>query len=433
MTISESDTTVTTTKRSFAQMRRQVMAASIGNVIEWFDWFVYALLASYFAAQFFPSESGNELVPLLSALAVFAVGFLMRPIGGLVFGSIADRIGRKHALTLTIVGMGISSLMIALAPTYALIGVFAPIVLVLARVIQGLSAGGEYAAAATYMVESAPEGRRGLFSSFFFVTTIGGNLVAIFVVVGLQAIFDDATMSAWAWRIPFFIGAAATIFGLWIRRAAEETYDASKEEDKQPSPLEFLRTHPLSALKVVGITVAGTLTYYVFTVYMPTYANITTGFDLSQALNASIIGLVWFIILQPIVGWISDKVGRKPVLLTFGIGFAVGTVPLMNLLTDSFWSVVLVQCIGLTFVAGWSATVNTVFAELYPARIRTTGLGFPYAVAAALFGGTAPYVGTWMVERGIVEYFPWYISALAVVSTITYLTLKETAFKPLPK
>lgn len=423
--------------QSRAVRRRQVLAASIGNVIEWFDWFVYSLIATYFAAQFFPADSENSLVPLLSAFAVFAVGFIMRPIGGLIFGSIADRIGRRHSLTLTIVGMGIGSLLIAVSPTHAQIGILAPIILVVARVIQGLSAGGEYAAAATYLIESAPEGRRGFFSSLFFVTTIGGNLVAIFVVIGLQTIFTDQQITDGAWRIPFVLGTLAAAAGLWLRRQAEETHanaaEFAADPSKRPNPFEFLRKHPVAALKVVGITAAGTLTYYVFTVYMPTYASITKGFDLNLALNASIIALLWFIILQPVVGWISDKVGRKPVLLTFGIGFVVGAVPLMNLLTDSFWSLVLVQCLGLTLVAGWSATVNTVFAELYPSRVRSAGLGFPYAVAVALFGGTAPYLGTWMQENGIIEFFPWYISILAAVSTITYLTLKETAHKPLPQ
>lgn len=418
-------------------MRKQVLAASIGNVIEWFDWFIYALLASYFAGQFFPSESDDSLVPLLSALAVFAVGFLMRPVGGFVFGSLADRVGRKHSLTITIIGMGVSSAMIALAPTYAQVGLLAPVLLVLARMIQGVSAGGEYAAAATYMVEAAPVGRRGLFSSFFYVTTIGGNLIAIFAVVALQSFFSEAAITEWAWRIPFALGALATVFGLWIRRSAQETHAHAEEfaadKSKRPSPFEFLRTHPLQALRVIGITAAGTMTYYVFTVYMPTYANLTTGFDLSQGMLASIIGLTWFLLLQPVIGWLSDKVGRKPVLLTFGIGMTVGAVPLVSILSDSFWSVVLVQCLGLTLVAGWSSTVNTVFAELFSARVRTTGLGLPYALAAAMFGGTAPYVGTWMIDQGLAEMFPWYIAILGLVSTLTYLTMKETAFKPLPQ
>lgn len=422
---------------AMAARRRQVLAASVGNVIEWYDWFIYSLLSVYFAGQFFPSTTDISLVPLLAALAVFAVGFVMRPLGGLVFGSLADRMGRKRALTLTVTGIGLGSALIATSPTFNVAGVLAPVLLVFARMIQGLSAGGEYAAAASYLVEAAPSRLRGTFSSLFFVSMIVGNLLAIFVVTGLQSVLGHDQMSAWGWRIPFAIGAVIAFFGLWVRRRVDETYthaeEFAKDISKRPNPFEFLRTHPVQALKVVFITAGGTVAYYVFTVYMPTYASIAVGFDLGQALTVSIIALFYFLLLQPIMGWISDRVGRKPLLVTFGVAFTFGCVPLMSLLTDSFWSLLLVQCVGLTFIAAWSACVNAVFCELYPSRVRATGMGVPYALAVALFGGTAPYLGTWFVDQNLVEYFPWYISAVTLASTLTFLTLKETAHKPLPQ
>ncbi|SDH14411.1 MFS transporter [Agrococcus jejuensis] len=421
--------------QSTRQRLRQISAAAVGNAIEWYDWYIYSLLAAYFAAQYFPSDSESTLVPLLSALAVFAVGFVMRPIGGLLVGWFADRVGRKAALNVTVIGMGAGSLLIAVIPTYESIGILAPIALVVARMVQGLSAGGEYAAAAAFLVESAPNHRRGFFASFFYQSAIIGNLFAIGLTSLLSTTLSAEDMTAWGWRVPFAVGAVVAVSGYWIRRHAEETHtllaDMESGAVEKPSPFEFLK-HPKLVVQTIGITAAGTLIYYVWTVYMPTYANVVTGLDTRLGLGSTAITLVFFLILQPIVATISDKVGRKPVLLVFGCAFVFGTVPMLSLLQDSFWSLLLVQMLGAGFLACWTSILNAVFAELWPARVRAAGAGLPYSSAVALFGGTGPYIATAFAQAGNPEYFGYYLTAIAIISTVTYLTLKETAHKPLP-
>ncbi|GAA1874576.1 MFS transporter [Paeniglutamicibacter psychrophenolicus] len=412
---------------------KQLMAASVGNAVEWFDWYVYSMLAVYFATQFFPAE-GDSLVPLLSTLAIFAVGFFARPLGGLLIGLAADRYGRRRVLSLTIVGMGVGSLMIGLAPTYAQVGIVAPIILLVARLIQGASAGGEYAAGSAFLIESAPEGKRGLFSSFFYISATAANLLAIGISALLANTLDAQSMATWGWRIPFILGSLAAVVGMWVRKHAEETLP---ELEKSPAKkvrvgmFDFFREHPRQALQIFGLTAAPALAFYVWTAYLPTYASITVGFDLKRGLMTGVISLSVFLVLQPIFGALSDKVGRKPFLLTFGLFFTVGTVPLLNSLQPSFGSLLFVQVIGLVFIACWSSVSSAVVSELFPARLRSSGIGFPYAAAVALFGGTGPYVATYLVSAGNAGYFAWYVAALALISTVVFAFMPETAHRPL--
>ncbi|HEX4818304.1 MAG TPA: MFS transporter [Nonomuraea sp.] len=415
---------------------RQLMAASIGNVVEWYDWYTYTFLATYFSAQVFPESSGSSLVPLLSTFAVFAVGFFMRPLGGLLVGAFADRYGRKAALTFTIVLMGAGSLLVGLTPTYAAVGVLAPVVLTLARLIQGLSVGGEFAAATTFLVESAPPGRRGLFSSFQYVSTTVGQLLASGLAALLATTLAEADMKSYGWRVPFVVGAVLSLVGLWIRRSADETSAVAEEIQRgaaeRPRMFEFLRHHPRSALTIVGITVAGTVAYYTWTSFLPTYAQITVDFDEADSLQIGTISLVFFMILQPLLGMLSDRVGRKPMLVAFGLGFVVLPVPLLGLLTDSYGSLLMVQLAGMVFLGCFTSISAAVNAELFPTRVRAAGIGFPYSLTVALFGGTAPLIGTAFQEAGNPGLFPWYMSALAVVSTLVYVfVLRETKDQPL--
>ncbi|WP_197026191.1 MFS transporter [Arthrobacter sp. 9MFCol3.1] len=313
---------------------RQLAAATVGNIVEWFDWYVYSMLALYFSSQFFP-KTGDPVVPLLSAMAIFAVGFFMRPLGGLLGGMVADRLGRKKALTATVMLMGVGSLLVAVAPTYDQVGVLSPILLVVARLLQGLSTGGEFAASSTFLVESAPAGRRGFFSSFLYIGATLGNVVAIGSVALLVAGLPDDAMHEWGWRVPFAIGTLGAVAGLFIRRFAEETLavdDAADPSDPgaratRPSAFEFMRTHPKECLLVFGINAAPTLFFYVFSSYLPTYAHITVGFDMKNALFVGLISLSYFAVLQPLMGVLSDRIGRKPLLLAFGGGFTVLTIP----------------------------------------------------------------------------------------------------------
>ncbi|MEU5274009.1 MFS transporter [Streptomyces hygroscopicus] len=412
---------------------RQLFAASVGNAVEWYDWYAYTFLATYIAEQIFPKGAANSLVPLLSTFAVFAVGFFMRPIGGLLMGAVADRRGRRAALTVTILLMGGSSLLVGLTPTYAAAGVLAPVVLVLARLLQGLSVGGEFAASTTFLVESAGPGRRGLFSSFQYVSTTIGQLVASGVAALLVSNLAPAAMDSWGWRVPFVLGALLSLVGFWVRRGAHET--RSEEQAKAPRPglFEALRRHPRASLLICGITVGGTLAYYTWTSYLPTYAELNAGVEKSDALLAGTLSLTFFAVLQPLAGIVSDRLGRKPLLLTFGVGFALLSVPLLRALDDSFVTLLLVQCAGMILLSGFTAISAAVNAETFPARVRAAGIGFPYSLTVALFGGTAPYIGTLLKDLGQAGLFPVYVAVLCLVSSAVYLRLPETAHRPLER
>ncbi|KUM33750.1 MFS transporter [Arthrobacter sp. EPSL27] len=421
---------------------RQLAAATVGNIVEWFDWYVYSMLALYFSAQFFP-KTGDPIVPLLSAMAIFAVGFFMRPLGGFLGGMVADRFGRKKALTATVMLMGVGSLLVAIAPTYEQVGVLSPLILVVARLLQGLSTGGEFAASSTFLVESAPEGRRGFFSSFLYIGATLGNLAAISSVALLVAGLPDDAMREWGWRVPFAIGTLGAAAGLFIRQFAEETLVSEDAEPgtthaaaaraAKPSVFEFMRTHPKECLLVFAINAAPTLFFYVFTSYLPTYAHITVGFDMKDGLLVGLISLTYFAILQPVMGVLSDRVGRKPLLLTFGIGFTLLTLPLLNSLQNSFLSLLLVQMAALTLLACYTSITSAVMCELFPARIRAAGIGLPYALGVALVGGTGPYVATWLADAKMIDVFGWYLTILAAVTTAVFLGLKESYKTGLPQ
>ncbi|MFJ6748576.1 MFS transporter [Streptomyces sp. NPDC091266] len=425
---------------------RQLAAASVGNAVEWYDWYAYSFLAVYFAEQVFPKGTGNSLVPLLSSFAVFAVGFFMRPVGGLLMGAVADRRGRRVALTLTILLMGGGSLLVALTPTYASTGVLAPIVLVIARLVQGLSVGGEFAASTTFLVESAGPGRRGLFSSFQYVSTTIGQLLASGTAALLAALLSEGQMGQWGWRVAFLIGALLSLLGLWIRRGAQETLpqalhyaragetpSAEQRAAERPGLFEALRRYPRQSLLICGITAGGTIAYYTWTTYLPTYAQVNAGFDKGDSLTVGTLSLAFFALLQPLGGMLSDRIGRKPLLLGFSLGFAVLAVPMLHLVTDSFLSLLLVQCAGMVLLTGYTSVAAAVNAEVFPARVRAAGIGFPYSLTVALFGGTAPYVGTWFKQAGHADLFPWYVAVLCLVSFCVYLALPETSRQKLDK
>ncbi|MER5254214.1 MFS transporter [Streptomyces sp. NPDC002855] len=412
---------------------RQLLAASVGNAVEWYDWYAYTFLATYIADQVFPKSSGNSLVPLLSTFAVFAVGFFMRPVGGLLMGAVADRRGRRAALTVTILLMGGSSLLVGLTPTYASVGVLAPVVLVLARLLQGLSVGGEFAASTTFLVESAGPGRRGLFSSFQYVSTSAGQLAASGVAALLVGTLSDGQMDGWGWRLPFVIGAVLSLVGFWIRQGAYETHQAPRDAAGRPGLFDALRKHPRQSLLICGITAGGTIAYYTWTSYLPTYAELNTDISKSQALLSGTLSLAFFALLQPVGGLLSDRFGRRPLLLFFGLGFAVLSVPLLRSLDGSFSSLLMVQCAGMVLLTGFTSISAAVNAEIFPARVRAAGIGFPYSLTVALFGGTAPYMGTLFKEIGEPGLFPWYVAVLCLASSAVYLRLPETAHKELER
>ncbi|WP_447002114.1 MFS transporter [Saccharothrix isguenensis] len=419
---------MTTITPNRAQLR-QVLAASSGNVVEWYDWLVYSYLSVYFANQVFPSE-GNSLVPLLATLAVFAVGFVMRPIGGLVLGVYADRRGRRAAMVLTVTIMGVGQVMMTMLPTYEQAGVLSPLLLLVIRLGQGFAVGGEFAISSVFLVESAPPGRRGLYSSYCYVGSNLGQLLAAGSAALMSNLLSSDAMHEWGWRVPFAVGAVSCLVGLWIRRGTVETHAdverISRGEVSRPGFFEFLREHPRQSAMIVGMTIGPTIAFYAWAVYLPTYADITQGYDPARALTVSTIALVVFTVIQPIAGVLSDRIGRKPLLVGSAVGFTVLPVPLLTMLDTSFWSLMIVMVVGMVFLTGYTAVCAAAMSEMFPPRVRTTGIGFPYSLTVAAFGGSAPFVATLMVHSGNPALLGWYVSAAALISAVVFTRMPET-------
>ena len=414
---------------------RSIISGSIGNLVEWYDWYVYSAFALYFAPAFFPK--GNLTAQLLNSAAVFAVGFLMRPLGGWLMGVYADRHGRKAALLLSVLLMCGGSLLVAITPSYDQIGVGAPVLLVVARLLQGLSVGGEYGTSATYLSEMADERNRGFFSSFQYVTLIAGQLLALLVQLGLQQGLSTPELYAWGWRVPFVVGAAAAVVALYLRRTMEET-DAFVQQEapppaagkapQAPSKLRVLMRYPREVLTVVGMTLGGTIAFYTFTTYSQKFLVNTAGFTKDQSTLISFGALAVAMVLQPVVGAISDRVGRRPVLLFFGVGATLGTVPLLTALSHASngWAAFGLLLVGLVIVSGYTAINAVVKAELFPTEIRALGVGLPYALTVAIFGGTAEYVALLAKGQGVEAWFYWYVTACAALSLVVYWRMPDT-------
>jgi MHS family alpha-ketoglutarate permease-like MFS transporter len=424
----------TTPAMSPARRLKNIVGGSAGNLVEWFDWFAYAAFTVYFAPVFFPA--GEPTAQLLSTAAIFAVGFLMRPVGAWVMGVYADRKGRKAGLTLSVSLMCAGSLIIACTPGYAAIGIAAPALLLFARMLQGLSVGGEYGSSATYLSEMATAKHRGFWSSFQYVTLISGQLLALMLLIVLQRTLGEAALSDWAWRVPFFVGAGLAVVVFWLRRGLDETRAFSSPETRaapKSSALELVLRHPKEALIVIGLTAGGTLAFYTYTTYLQKFLVNTSGFSKAQATEISAAALFLFMLLQPAVGALSDRIGRKPVMITFGILGVSCTVPIMSALavtTDAFTAFALALA-ALVIVSGYTAINAVVKAELFPAHIRALGVALPYAIANAVFGGTAEYVALWFKLDGRESLYFWYVTGMIGLSLITYVLMRDTRTKSL--
>ncbi|MFJ4384133.1 MFS family transporter [Pseudomonas sp. NPDC089408] len=410
-------------KRIFA-----IVGASSGNLVEWFDFYVYAFCAIYFAPAFFPSD--DPTVQLLNTAGVFAAGFLMRPIGGWIFGRLADRHGRKNSLMISVLMMCFGSLMIACLPTYASIGTWAPALLLLARLIQGLSVGGEYGTTATYMSEVALRGQRGFFASFQYVTLIGGQLLAVLVVVILQQLLTEDELRAWGWRIPFVVGAIAALISLMLRRSLHETSSAETRNDKDAGSIGGLfRNHMAAFITVLGYTAGGSLIFYTFTTYMQKYLVNTAGMTAKNASYVMTGALFLFMVLQPFFGMLSDRIGRRNSMLLFGALGTLFTVPLLMALktvTSPFMAFVLIT-LALCIVSFYTSISGLVKAEMFPPQVRALGVGLAYAVANAAFGGSAEYVALGLKTMGMENTFYWYVTAMMAIAFLFSLRLPKQA------
>ncbi|SPL71195.1 MFS transporter [Acinetobacter stercoris] len=407
---------------------KSILGGSAGNLVEWYDWFAYSMFTLYFAKSFFPA--GNQTVELLQAAAVFAVGFLMRPIGAWMMGIFADRRGRKAGLTLSVTLMCIGSLLIACAPTYESVGVFAPIVLIIARLLQGLSVGGEYGASATYLSEMAGKNRRGLFSSFQYMTIMAGQLLALFTLIILQQVLTDQQLTDWGWRIPFFIGAILALLVFVIRRGMVETEsfkNVNREKEVKSSAFALFRYHPKAALAVIFLTAGGTLSFYAYTTYMQKFLVNTSGFSKETATMISAAAIFVFMCIQPLVGHISDKVGRKAVMIFFGVGGVLFTYPVFTLIantTNAVWALSLI-IFGMIFVAGYTATGAVIKSELFPSHIRALGVALPYAIANTIFGGTSELAALQFKNIGHENYYFIYVSVMCFICLIYFIKMKD--------
>ncbi len=416
------------TGKTTSSRLKSIFSGSVGNMVEWYDWYVYAAFSLYFAKSFFPK--GDTTAQLLNTAAIFAVGFLMRPIGGWLMGLYADRKGRKAALMASVLLMCFGSLIIALTPSYEIIGVGAPILLVFARLLQGLSVGGEYGTSATYLSEMATKERRGFFSSFQYVTLISGQLIALAVLIVLQQTLTTEQLYAWGWRVPFVIGALCAVVALYLRRGMEETesFTRVKKEVAKESTMRILMRHPKELMTVVGLTMGGTLAFYTYTTYMQKYLVNTVGMSITDSTTISAATLFLFMVIQPLVGALSDKVGRRPILIAFGVMGTLCTVPILTTLhtIQTWWGAFFLIMAALIIVSGYTSINAVVKAELFPTEIRALGVGLPYALTVSIFGGTAEYIALWFKSIGMETGYYWYVTACIACSLMVYVFMKDT-------
>ena len=412
-----------------AGRRQAIGAAVIGNVLEWYDFSAYAFVATIIAKQFFPAE--NDLAALLSTFAAFGIGFLARPLGGIVIGRLADRRGRKFALILTILMMAGGTIAIGLIPGYQTLGYTAPALLVLARLAQGFSTGGEWGGSTSFIVEWAPDGRRGLFGSIHQASVSGGLLLGSGAAASLSTLLTPAAMQDWGWRVPFLLGGLLLPVGLYLRRNIGETPAFRRALSEPPSS----DTLPLLlAGRAFGFTILWTVTSYVMLSFMPTFTQKFAGLSRVEALWSSTAGNVALVLAIPVMGYLSDRVGRRPMLLTCTIGFIVLSYPIFWIIVwGSRLAVILpLQICVSVLIAFFSGPGPASIAEIFPTRSRALWMSVGYSFAVAIFGGFAPYIATWLIDQTGSPLSPsFYVIACAAVSSVVIWRLKETAHERL--
>jgi MHS family alpha-ketoglutarate permease-like MFS transporter len=418
----------TTTDERHRLPVKTLISASIGNAVEWFDWTVYATFVVYFAGQFFPAE--NEALALIGATSTYALAFFFRPLGGILLGRFADLRGRKAGMLLTILLMAGGSMVIAILPTYEQVGWLAPVLLLLARIAQGMSLGGEVSNASAYLGEIAPPAHRGRYSSFFYISTGSALLAASLLGVLLTRVLDEDQLNSYGWRIAFFIGGLLGLIGMWLRRSLVETEQFEESAEKARATkhplLQTIKYHPKAVVQLCAFTLLSTLSYYTFFSALTPFAIKFRGADDNDVFLALSIGTALFVALCYPFGALSDRFGRKPQMLVWSGGYALLIVPLSFLVRDNLLSLIVVFCTGLGLYALLASIAPAVMSELFPTELRATGIGAWYNLTVALFGGTAPLVITALSEAGHPLWFFWYVAIAAAVAFAVILTLKET-------
>jgi MHS family alpha-ketoglutarate permease-like MFS transporter len=407
---------------------KPVLGGSIGNLIEWYDWYAYSVFSLYFAGVFFPKQSTTA--QLLNTAGIFAIGFLMRPIGGWIMGAYADRRGRKAALTLSVLLMSAGSLMITLVPGYKQIGIAAPVILVLARMLQGLSIGGEYGTAATYLSEIAPPHRRGFYSSFQYVSTTMGQLMALGLLMLMERwLLTPEQLMAWGWRVPFAIGGFLALSAIYLRRNLPETESFSTETVSAAKRGNFteLRKYKREVATIAGYTIGLTVSYYTFSTYIQKFLVNTAGFSKQDATLVTTIALIAFMMLQPLAGLLADYAGRKRIMIVYGILALLTTWPIINLLgnTREVWQATLLIILALGILSLNTSISAIIKAELFPVNVRSLGVSFPYALTVALFGGTAEYIALLFNNAGHADWFYLYLTACIALSLVVSIRMRD--------
>jgi MFS transporter, MHS family, alpha-ketoglutarate permease len=408
---------------------RSIVGGCVGNLIEWYDFLVYSIFSIYFASSFFPQ--GDQTAQLLNVTAVAAVGYVARPLGSWLMGRFADRKGRRVTLAVSVSLMCFGSLLIAVTPTYATIGVAAPVLLVVARLLQGLSMGGEYGTSATYLSEVAPRERRGFFVGFLQVSVVSGQLAALAILLLLQhVILRQGQMEAWGWRIPFVIGGIFSLFALYLRRGIAETdaFQETRIKEQSRGSVTTLLAHWRAILLAIGITVGGTISFYTYTVYMQKFMVNTVGMTKEAASLTAAAALLCYLPLQPLFGFVSDLIGRRPVMIFFGAAGAMLTVPLLTAMSHatSAREAFALNFAALFILSGFTSIHMLVKSELFPAEVRALGVGLPYAITTAILGGTTEWVALQFKAIGREEWFYWYVTGAVLISLVVYLIMPET-------
>ncbi|GAA2138118.1 MULTISPECIES: MFS transporter [Arthrobacter] len=425
-------TTASTTPATRTSTRKTIIGTGIGNAVEWYDWAIYATFTPFIASQLFSKSDPASAV--LSTLAIFAVGFVARPFGGFLFGWIGDRIGRKASMTLAVGLASVGSLMIGIAPTFAAVGAWASLTLLVARLIQGLAHGGELPSSQTYLSEMAPKEHRGYWATLIYTSGTVGILFGTLLGAVLNMTLSTEVMNAWGWRVPFLIGAAMGLYALIMRSRLHETdvFEGEASAEKRAPIWPQIVRHRKQALQVIGLTVGLTVIYYIWGVVAPSYATTALKIDRGEALWAGVIGNIVFIAALPFWGKLADRIGRKKVLWAGAIGAGIMHFPMTALLKDSAWQLAVSMSVMLIFIAASAAIVPAVYAELFPTSIRTVGVGVPYSICVAVFGGTAPYLQQWLgTTVQMPQLFNVYAVLLLAISAVFVFTIPETKGKDL--
>lgn len=419
----------TSAEDSIRSRKRSLFAVTIGNSLEWYEWAIYSIFAPYIAAAMF--EGGDSVSALLKTFAVFAVGFFMRPVGGILFGRIADRAGRKIVLVVTLLMMGAGSLVIGLLPDFNSIGIWASVILLAARMVQGLAHGGETATSNSYVSEIAPPERRGLWSSISFAALLCGTIFAFMLGTALIAVLGAAAVSEWAWRVPFLFGGVAAIVVLFLRRRMEESEvfsDAKGAPELPPVPARRM-IRPI--LTGVGLICGLTVFQYTWLSFVPTYAIVHNGMGAQSAYLAVAGGQLIALVSLPLWGSLSDKIGRRPLFMGWAIAVCAIQIPLFSMVSSAAWTLFLASAVAWTTAAATGAIQSAAMAEQFSTRQRTFGIGLAFSISVAVFGGTTPYLNEWFSTHNIGWLVPAYVIATAIVTGLTALAMPERAGKDL--